>query len=160
MATFGFDPSTTLSADEQNQGKGFGVGSKATDDRGRVWQYVQASGAITQYDFVTIDEDFQAVALAKAAVDDGHGVGVAQAAFDDNDFGWVLVYSGYDGILGRVGGSCAADVALYTSGTSGVLDDESTSQTKIDGIVVTAANTSTSAAAVEVLITFPRSSTF
>ena len=59
-----------------------------------------------------------------------------------------------------VGASCAADVALYTSATAGVLDDTSTSQTKVDGVVAAAANGTAAQANVEVIMTWPKSTTF
>lgn len=126
----------------------------ATDNQEYV--YVQASGAITQYDAVGIDENYQAAALTKAIADDGHTIGFAQVAFADNDYGFVATKG--SNIEVRVAINCAADVALYTTGTAGVLDDASTSQTKIDGIVAVAAVTA--ATNTEIIATQPKSTTF
>jgi hypothetical protein len=135
---------------------GHTLGQCVTATDGSSWTYVQASGAITQYDAVGIDENFQAAALTKAIADDGHGIGFAQVAFADNDYGWVARQG--SNISARVATSCAADVALYTSATAGVLDDTSTSQTKIDGVVAVTAVTA--AAATEIIATYPKSTTF
>lgn len=125
---------------------------------GTKWMFVQASGAITQYDWVGIDENMQAASLTKAMADDGFFIGVAQVAFADNDGGWVAVAGA--NINGAVLASCAADVGLFTSATAGHLDDTSASQTKIDGVVAVAANATASATNTEVMMTFPRSATF
>jgi len=114
------------------------------------WVYVQASGAITQYDCVAIDENFQAAAMTKTLADAGHDVGFAQVAFVDNDYGWVACDGANNSV--RVAASCAADVSLYTTATAGVLDDTSASQTKIEGPVLVAAGTSAAVSAREVLI--------
>lgn len=148
----GIDLTDTPTTPEQT----LGTVVRATD--GQEFTYVQASGAISQYDFVGIDENFQAAALTKAIADDGHAIGVAQVAFADNDYGWIAT-KGHN-LTGAVLGSCAADVALYTSATAGALDDTSASQTKIDGVVAVAANGTTAAASVEVLLTHPKSTTF
>lgn len=134
------------------------LGDRVTAEDGQEYVYIQANGAITQYDFVGIDENYQAAALTKAMADDGYSIGVAQVAFADNDYGWVAT-RGHN-LQGRVGASCAADAALWTSSTAGVLDDASASQTKIDGVVAVTAETGGAAAAEEVLLTWPKSATF
>jgi isopentenyl phosphate kinase len=134
----------------------FDLGTRVTGTDGTEWVYVQASGAITQYDAVGIDEDYQAAALTKAIADDGHAIGFAQVAFADNDYGWVATRG--SNISVRLAANCAADVALYTTATAGVLDDASTSQTNIDGVVAVAGVTT--AGSDEVIATFPRSTTF
>ena len=122
----------------------FKLGECVEGSDGTKWTYVQASGAIAQYDAVAIDENFQAAALTKALADAGQTVGVAQAAFTDDYYGWVALKG--TNISVNVLASCAADAQLYTTGTAGKLDDASTSQTAIDGIViVTAASGATQA---------------
>ena len=129
------------------------LGTTATGTDTTKWVYVQASGAITQYDAVGIDENFQAAALTKAIADAGHQIGFAQVAFADNDYGWVALEGTNMSV--RVAASCAADVSLYTTGTAGVLDDTSASQTKISGAVLVAAGTSAAVSAREVIATRP-----
>lgn len=103
---------------------------------GKEYVYVQAASAIAAGDVVAIDETGQAALVTKARADDGHKIGVAQVAFADNDYGYVQV----KGVcIVNVLANCAADVALYSSATSGSLDDTDASQTKILGIVATAA---------------------
>ena len=113
------------------------LGECAMGSDGTEWVYVQAGGAIAQYDAVGIDEAFQAAALTKAIADAGHTVGVAQAAFADNEYGWVATKG--SNISVNVLANCAADTQLYTTATAGKLDDAAASQTPIDGIVITTA---------------------
>ena len=134
----------------------FDLGTCVMGTDGTEWVYVQASGAITQYDVVGIDENYQAAALTKAIADDGHAIGFAQVAFADNDYGWVATRG--SNISANVLINCAADVALYTSGTAGNLDDDGSGQTKVDGVVAVAAVTA--AAETEVIATHPKSTTF
>lgn len=157
-AVIGVNLSATLagtgtSSDEGNE---FEVGKCVTAQDGQKYMYVHASGAIAQYDVVGISETFEAAPLTKAMADDGWMIGAAQVALADNDFGWVAV----QGVVEvNVLASCAPDVALYTTGTAGKLDDNSTSQTKIDGIVQVDAAV-TSATNTTAILTYPRSSSF
>lgn len=146
----------TATPDANDFGIALGTRTMHTDDQEYV--HVLAGSAITQYQWVGIDENFNAYPLTKAMADDGWSIGIAQVAFASGDYGWVAV-RGHN-LTAKVLGSCAADVALYTSGTAGSVDDTSASQTKIDGAVVVTANGTTAAANVEVLLTSPRSSTF
>ena len=113
-----------------------GLMDRYCGEDGKEWIYVQANGAIDQYDAVAITEAGQAVAATDALVDDGHKIGVAQLAFADNEYGYVQIR----GVCElNVKASCAADVFLYTSATAGHLDDTATSLAKIAGIVCTEA---------------------
>lgn len=118
--------------------------------------YVTALSAITQYQAVGIDENFSAQPLTKAMADDGWIIGFAQVAFAAGDYGHIAIRGSE--ILCKLNTNCAKDVSLYTSGTAGTLDDSSTSQTKIDGIV--AVSSITTAAATTIIATYPRSATF
>lgn len=138
----------------------FQLGERVTATDGSVWVYVQASGAIDLKDFVGIDETFQAAALTKGIADDGYTIGVAPVvAFANDEYGFVCIAGSGSSLEGNVKANCAADVALYTSGTAGHLDDESSGQTKIDGVVATEAAGGADAA-VNVIMTWPRSTTF
>jgi hypothetical protein len=143
-----YDGTTTDGA-----GAPFTLGTRVTASDGSQWVFVQAGAAITQYSWVAIDENFQAVMGTKALADAGHGVGFAQVAFDDNDFGWVAV-NAPGNITVRVLASCAADVQLYTSGTAGAMDDTSASQTLLRGVVLVAAATNT-ASSREAIAVYP-----
>lgn len=135
------------------------LGEMHTGTDGTMWVYVQANGAIAQYDFVGIDENYQAACLTDAMAGDGWIIGAAQVAFADNDYGWVAIKG--SNISGNVLVSCAADVALYGSATAGSLDDSSTTGTvKIEGVVAVAAVGTAAGGAVEIIFTSPRSTTF
>tara|TARA_Y100000310_G_scaffold274406_1_gene290412 strand:- start:3837 stop:4334 length:498 start_codon:yes stop_codon:yes gene_type:complete len=141
-----------------NEGNDFPLGMKVPLSDGGEAMFVHANGAITQYDCVGIDEDFEAAAITKAIVDDGHFVGFAQVAFADNDFGWV--HTKGSNISCRLAASCAADSVLYTTSTAGVLDDSSSGQTKIDGIVGVGSASAGGIDNVEIIATHPKSTTF
>lgn len=122
---------------------------------------IKATSAISQYAAVGIDENYAGQPLTKGMADDGWMIGFAQTALTKGNYGWVALRGSNIKCLCLK--SCAADVTLYTTGTAGTLDDTSGSQTNIDGVVaVTAASASAPAAgqAVEVIATWPRSTTF
>ena len=114
-------------------------GTRVAGSDGTEWIYVRAAGAIARYDYVTVDESFRASAGTKAAVDDGHLVAVAQAAFAEGAHGWVATAG--QGAAFKVGvlARCAADAPLYTSARAGKLDDTAGGQTRVRGIAITAA---------------------
>lgn len=147
----------------------FQVGTTGRSLSGVEFVYAVTGEAIgTQWMYVTIDEDGVALKGTKAAVDDGHQIAIAPITFTSGYYGWFIIRAPVstattnagdsDVVKVQVAMSCGADVALYTSGTAGVLDDASTSQTKVEGIVATTAVTA--AAATEVIITYPRSASF
>lgn len=139
-------------------GAEFALGTTVNFSDGVRYMYVQANGALTQYDAVGVDEDFQAAALDKTIADDGWEIGFAQIAFADNEFGWIAM-SGSNISL-RTAASSVVDSALYTSTTAGVLSSlTNTSGTKIDGVVAVV-SAGTQITAVEIIATYPRSSTF
>lgn len=144
-----------LAATSTTQEHELGTRVQATD--GGTLVYVQANGAVAIYDVVGIDENFQAAPVDSTMAGDGWYVGFAQVAFADNEYGWVYLTG--SNINANVAAGCAADVALYTSATAGTLDDASSNGTKIDGVVAVTAKT-TSAAFVEVIATWPKSTTF
>lgn len=161
----GFNPTDTFSsltsADNSGHAVTLGTEIQAQDANGNTatFRFVLAGTAITQYDFLGIDENNAASALTAAMADDGWDIGVSQIAVTSGYYFWATMRG--NGLQGRLAGTTAADAALYCSTTAGVLEDGlSTSSTKIDGVVAVAANTLTSASNFEVLLTYPRSSTF
>jgi hypothetical protein len=112
------------------------LGTRVQGTDGTIWQYCLAGEAIAAYDCVAIDEDHTMKKMTKALADDGHRPGFAQMAFTNAYYGWVAIHG--SNINVTVLGSCAADAALYTSATSGALDDSATSQTEIHGLVIVA----------------------
>lgn len=144
---------TGSSFDQSDQ---YPLGMVVTAQNGTRYMRVHASAAIVKFDAVGISENFEAAPLTKDMADDGWFIGFAQVAAADNDFLWVAM-SGSD-IGCNLLINCAADVALYTSGTAGKLDDTTTSQTKIEGVV--AVSTITAATSAEIIATSPRSASF
>lgn len=139
---------------------GFTLGACAVGSDGTEWLYVQCASAqaITQYDTVTVDENFVASPVTAAALNVGHKIGFAQAAFTKNEFGWVATRG--SNINARVAASCNADVELYATATAGVLDDAVTTATDlVKGVVAVAGTTTAVAKAVEILATWPRANT-
>lgn len=113
--------------------------TESADQDGNVYTYVQADGALGQYDCVVIDETGQAVVanLTTTASAFGDKAGAVQVAFADDEYGWVLRAG-----VGEVNGltSCAANVSIHSTATDGHLDDAGTSGAEtIDGIVLTTA---------------------
>lgn len=109
----------------------FALGTTVKLEEGGEAIYVQANGALTGEGYVAlIDKDFQAalVDTTNSATAFGLRVGVAQIAFVDNDFGW-LVTKGET--LVRVAANCAANVRLNTTGTAGQIDDDGTGGSEI-----------------------------
>lgn len=123
VGSFGINYKVTSTVQE------FGLGDLSWVKDG-LFQYVQASGAITAYDAVKVDNDGQASALTTTiSGTEPTAVGAAQVAFADNEYGWV--FRGFGGGSGkgikvRVLVSCAQDVKLYTTATAGALDDSAT----------------------------------
>lgn len=129
----------------------FALGTLVEATDGSRWMFVQAGEAITQYYTVGIDENCQATKITTAHAAAGYGIGFAQVAFADNDFGWVCVHA-TGNISVRLAASCAADVQLYTTSTAGILDDTSAGVTLLRGVVavVAASNTASTREAIAV----------
>lgn len=105
----------------------FALLARADTSKGR-WVYVQASAAITQYAFVQIDYTTGKAAMLTSTTAGGkpQGVGVAQAGFTINYYGWVWVGCGGGtgvGIKGLVAASYAAGAKMTTTATDGTVDD-------------------------------------
>lgn len=123
---------------------GHKLGSVYEDHRGYQYQLVHAAEAITQYAAVSIDEAYEASMITDTLAKTGFGVGVAQYALANDDYGWVLI-KGQGTVL--VLASCAADVGLYTSASAGYLDDATASLTLISGIVLSASRSASAGTA-------------
>jgi len=112
------------------------IGTRMVGNDNSTWLYVTAGSAIAQYDVVSTDEAYSGIPATKAAIDDGHIIGVAPAAISSGEYGWVQL----TGVVTmNVLASAAADVTLYSSATAGSLDDTSTSQTAVNGLFLTTA---------------------
>lgn len=132
---------------DPDEGKAFGLGDILTTHDGKEFVYVQANGAITGAGYaVTIDETYQAAMITATNAELGDLVGIASAAFLDNDYGWVQ----RKGVcVIRVAASAAANVVLAATATAGQLDD-AVGDT-IVGAVLTTANGGAAATAAGVL---------
>jgi hypothetical protein len=134
---------------------GIALGTQVFGQTGERYIYVTAGGVIAQYAWVGYDEAFSATELTFTNAAAGHGIGVAQVAFASGDYGWVQT----GGVAsGKVAASCAADVALYTTTTAGVLDDATsaaggTAMQRINGVVATTAVTA--ATNTGLILTYP-----
>jgi hypothetical protein len=116
----------------------FNLGARQVDHVGKEFIYVQANGAITGAGYVcSVDETYQAVMVSTSNDAGGNIVGVAGAAFADDDYGWLQIKGP---CLVQVAASCAANVRLNTTATGGQIDDDGTATTfSIVGLVLTAA---------------------
>lgn len=132
------------------------LGTMAEGSDGTKWIYVVSSGAITQYQAVGINEDYDAYSLTRTLAAQSDQVGFAQVAFGSGEYGWVAIKG--SNIKVRVKASCLADAQLYTTASAGVLDDaSSTSALKIDGVVLvsSAGTAATGAAGIEIKAAWP-----
>ncbi|MCR4339648.1 MAG: hypothetical protein NUW01_07150 [Gemmatimonadaceae bacterium] len=121
----------------------FTVGQTSRGSDGTIWMYVHANGAISQYDFVTIDQDGEAVPLVSGNAASGYRIGCAQVAFADNDYGWVVI-TALGGINGKIITGATAGTKLFATSLTtiaGQLHNLSTLGTYIRGVanVVTSA---------------------
>lgn len=130
-------------------GKGFGLGDRYVNNLGNEFIFVQASGAISQYDVVQLTAAFAAASLNTAGGLRGNLVAVAQVAFAANEYGWVQVKGP---CTMNVKASCAANVRLNTTATAGAPDDDGTATTKqIQGAYLTTARGGTDGSAPGIL---------
>jgi len=102
---------------------------------GKVFVYVQANGAITGDGYVVaITSAFQATMTdtdVAATILQGTKIGVVDAAFADNDYGWAQVY-GPCGI--RSEQDAAANAKLYATADAGQVDDAAATGLFINGM--------------------------
>lgn len=129
------------------------IGQLGQGDNGTEWIYVQATSAVTQYMTVAIDEDHKIRPITKTLADLNPRIGFAQVAFAAAEYGWVATKG--TNIFALVKANCNDEVDLYTSASAGVLDDTSTSQTKIVGVVISTSATSSGTQAEELIANFP-----
>lgn len=147
--------STTAGTTTDGAGAKFALGTQVTGNDGSVWIYVQASGAITQYSYVCINNEFQAALGTKALVDQGMEIGIAQVAFDDNDFGWVLVKGTGAQYKVNVLISCTASVLLSTTATPGFLDDTAATATQTTILGLQLQSSATASGGYAMIANFP-----
>ena len=104
---------------------------------GATYQFVHAAGAISQYAWVKVDNDFEAAQLTTAiSGDEPTAVGCAQVAIADDAYGWVVRRGPFTGLHGA---SIAADVKVLTTTSAGKVDDSGGDT--IQGVKASAAGT-------------------
>ncbi len=130
---------------------GYKLGDYANHKDG-VFQFVQASENIGQYDAVKVDNDGTCVRLTTTISGaEPTAVGFAQIAITSGQRAWVFRgQGGGSGVGIRVNALtlCAADVKLYTTATAGAIDDTATDL--IQGVCLVTTNSGGSTAAMEV----------
>lgn len=127
----------------------FSLGDVVTGSDGSEWVYVQADGAIDQYDVVTVDEGFQATPATVATTIDGNQLSFAQIAFADNEYGWVARRGGE--LIVAVSGTSTVNVAIYIGTVSGHLSTTASSATVAGVALQTASSTSTGTSATAIV---------
>jgi hypothetical protein len=129
------------------------LGTQASSQDGTVFQYVQANGAISASDVVTISQAGQCERATIANAMAGQQLAVAQAAFADDDFGWVAVKG--NPLTVNVSATATLNVAIYIGTTSGHISTTAGSAT-LAGVAFLTANTSTAVAAFNCTVSWPR----
>ncbi len=122
----------------------FKAGQTTTGTDGTTWVYCKYAAAATQYDWIAIDELFNAASGTKALADASFQVGWTQVAITAaNSYAWVAMNG--TAISGRILAASTSDSPLWTTTTAGVLGTTSASQTKIGGVVAIASSATTTA---------------
>lgn len=107
------------------------------------WMFIQASSAISQYDFVAISSTYTAASLTTTTAGSTlQFIGVAQVALAASEYGWVWIGGPAGGgvgagIKGNVSAAVTIASALYTTATAGQASNTAT--TKIQNVSPTAA---------------------
>lgn len=151
-ALIGADFSNTFST--LDEGKGFGLGDLITTHDGKAYVFARANGAVTGAGYVCfIDASLDATMISTSNDAYGQRIGVAMAAFADNDYGWFQI--GGPCVV-RVAASAAANARLNTTATAGQLDDDGTAGAfPITGLALTTANGGSAGTAAAILIHAP-----
>lgn len=132
--------SESFTADQMQQGKGFGLGDRYTDNAGNEYVFVTfGTGGATPNFICTINAANSAVMATNTVSLRGERVGVyvGTGSAASGDFGWVQIYGTVDA---QVLASCAANARITTTTTAGAADDAAGVGTKdILGMVLTTA---------------------
>jgi hypothetical protein len=134
----------------------FALGDRAYGADHTEWVYVQADGAIIQYDCVGVDENFQATSVTSAIGGAAWLPAFAQVAFADNEFGWVATKGSNIYVLAK---SATPDAQLYV-GTTGlsagvVCSTSATGRVALNGVVLVTTASAGTSEAIEILATNP-----
>lgn len=162
----GFDPSEALtSAERLATGKGWAPGNVAVDQKGNEWLFIQAGGAIPQYNIVRVLASAnQAVVFSSAGVSGTAGAVKAyavsaSASIASGSYGWVMTKckdsgSCYVKCSASSTGTYVPTALIYASGTAapGLVASTASINFALVGMVVAAtATTSTTASTIPVV---------
>ncbi len=111
------------------------LGALYSDDNG-IYTYMTGVASTLVGSWVTFNESFATVLATKAEVDKLKPMAVAKGAVVASSYGWYQIFGEVS--AARVLASAAKEVAIYSSATAGSLDDDSTSQTKVNRAVLRA----------------------
>jgi hypothetical protein len=131
----------------------FALGTRVNGTDGSTWVYVQAAGAIEQYDVVSVDEDYQATPATPTTVATGDQLAAAQVAFADDAYGWVALNGG--ALTLAVSAHATVNTVLYIGTVSGHLSTTASSAT-LSGVRITTSNATSAVANIECILTWPR----
>lgn len=131
----------------------FDVGTRLQGTDASTWVYVQANGAIDQYDVVTIDETGTATPATIASVIDGNQLGFAQVAIADDEYGWVALNG--NPLTVAVSGTSTVNVPLYIGTVSGHLSTTASSAT-VAGIAIQTASSTSAGTSATAIVTWPK----
>jgi hypothetical protein len=129
------------------------LGQLVQANSGATFMYCRASSTISQYDCVVIDSTYKANAITSSLVTEGASIGWPQVAAVADDYLWAALQGRTINI--RVASSAAANAALYTTATAGVLD--AAANNLIEGVkVVTLQASTTGLAGTPAYAVYPR----
>ena len=139
FAATGCNPNETWTKTDGTEGPGVSVGTLAYSPDGGMYVCIKADGAIGAGEACYVKNsswEIDEVASGGSQFETGQTICFPQVALADNEYGWGLVYG--EGEF-HVAASCAANVALYSSGTAGRMDDASANQHQLPGVFLSTA---------------------
>lgn len=138
MGSIGFTGGMNVTAVRTStEGKEFPLGSKTeivnSEGRPVTYVYIEAGAALSAGKVYAIDGDYKAT-NGVASTHLGYNCVIPQVAIASGGFGWAAVDGPVD-YINTLSGTSALQ-ALYTSATAGTLDDASSSQARMEGLVL------------------------
>lgn len=117
------------------QSVGGRIGQYHWDELGRLWQLCDGAGTIAQYEYVKVSTDnlwtvTSMTTTTNPSTEPAQGGCVQVSGLTTSTYCWV--FRGYGLHTGKFAASCVQDVKIYTTATSGVLDDAAT--TLVQGV--------------------------
>ena len=135
-------------------GSNFTLGDTTFGSAGTEWTYILANGAISAGALVQITTAGTGTAATAAGAAAGAKLAFAQAAFSDQQYGWVAVRGNSLTVL--VSATSTLNVTLYVASTSGGLSTTSSSGT-LAGVALLTASTTAVLTAYQAVVSWPRS---